>query len=270
VEERQLAVSNAVDALVLVDEVLQAGTVDVGDEGRQAPQPVEHIETAVISGLALVSVTAQRGDNVHRIFESLNNTGLRLTQGDLLRNYLFMRLPARGETVYHSLWLPLQEMLSSPELELLFWLDLVQRDPRVKQTDTYTAQQARLDRLASEDGIEAEIARFGRLGALLRTVLNPAREPHAEVRLRLERLMAWEQRPSTPLLLHLLDRRDQGRASSEEIGRAMLYVESFFVVTIRKSRGPIRVCPDRRGQARSQPHDFRIGSDRGRDGRPGI
>src|ERR1022692_1190481 len=99
------------------------------------------IEDAVISGLALVSVTAQAGDNVHRIFESLNNTGLRLTQGDLLRNYLFMRLPARGEAVYQSLWLPLQGMLSSAELELLFWLDLVRRDPRVKQTDIYTAQQ---------------------------------------------------------------------------------------------------------------------------------
>ena len=32
-----------------------------------------------------------------------------------------------------------------------------------------------------------------------------------------------------PLLLHLLDRRDQGSASSEQIARAMLYVESFFV-----------------------------------------
>lgn len=43
------------------------------------PADIERIENAVISGLALVSVTAQRGDNVHRIFESLNNTGLRLT-----------------------------------------------------------------------------------------------------------------------------------------------------------------------------------------------
>ena len=74
---------------------------------------IERIEDAVISGLALVSVTAQPGDNVHRIFESLNNTGLRLTQGDLLRNYLFMRLPTRGEAVYQSLWLPLQKQLSA-------------------------------------------------------------------------------------------------------------------------------------------------------------
>jgi alkylated DNA nucleotide flippase Atl1 len=193
------------------------------------PADIERIETAVISGLALVSVTAQRGDNVHRIFESLNNTGLRLTQGDLLRNYLFMRLPGRGERVYQSLWLPLQQMLSSADLELLFWLDLVQRDPRIKQTDTYTAQQSRLDRLESKDEIEAEIARFSRLGTLLQTVLNPSHEPDPQVRLRLERLMAWGTTTVYPLLLHLLDRRDQGRTSSEEIARAMLYVEGFFV-----------------------------------------
>jgi alkylated DNA nucleotide flippase Atl1 len=192
------------------------------------PADIERIEDAVISGLALVSVTAQAGDNAHRIFESLNNTGLRLTQGDLLRNYLFMRLPTRGEAVYHALWLPLQGMLSSSELEQLFWLDLVQRDPRIKQTDTYTAQQARLDRLASEEAIESEITRFARLAGFLKTLLNPAREPDPLVRLRLERLSAWGTTTVYPLLLHLLDRRDQGTASSEEIARAMLYVESFF------------------------------------------
>jgi hypothetical protein len=118
------------------------------------PADIERIENAVISGLALVSVTAQKGDNAHGIFESLNNTGLRLTQGDLLRNYLFMRLPVRGEAVYQALWLPLQSMLSSNELEQLFWLDLVQQDPRVKQSDTYTSQQARLDRLELGGGRE--------------------------------------------------------------------------------------------------------------------
>lgn len=164
----------------------------------------------MISGLALVSVTAQRGDNAHRIFESLNNTGMRLTQGDLLRNYLFMKLPTRWETVYQSLWLQLQERLSSSELEQLFWLDLVQRDPNVKQTDIYTAEQARL---TSEEQIEAEIARFARLEELLKTLLNPVLESDPDVRIRLERLSAWGTTTVYPLLLSLLDRRQQGTAS---------------------------------------------------------
>lgn len=193
------------------------------------PADIERIEEAVISGLSLVSVTAQAGDNAHRIFESLNNTGLRLTQGDLLRNYLFMRLPTRGEAVYNSLWLPLQERLAAKDLEQLFWLDLVQRDPRVKQTDTYSAQQARLDRIRAEEEIEAEVARFGRLGKLLESILDPALEHDRTVRLRLQRLNAWGTTTVFPLLLHLLDRRARGAASSEQIASAMLYVESYLV-----------------------------------------
>lgn len=193
------------------------------------PFDIERIEEAVISGLALVSVTTHQGDNVHRIFESLNNTGLRLTQADLLRNYFFMRLPTRGETVYRSLWLPLQQQLTSKELELLFWLDLVQRNPQVKQTDIYSAQQARLNRLRSEEEIEAEVRRICRLGALLRIILHPEEERDSAVRRRLERLSAWGTSTAYPLLLHLLDRRDQQTATSEQIATAMLYVESFLV-----------------------------------------
>ncbi|QRP46892.1 DUF262 domain-containing protein [Amycolatopsis sp. FDAARGOS 1241] len=201
-----------------------ADTDDLND-----PDDIERIEDAVISGLALVSVTAQRGDNAHRIFESLNNTGLKLTQADLLRNYLFMRLPTRGEAVYESLWLPLQADLTVDQLELLFWLDLVQQDPRIKQTDTYAGQQRRLDRMRTEEEIEGEVARFGRLGAFLRAILDPTREPDPAVRHRLTRLGAWGTTTVYPVLLHLLDRRDRGTATSAEIATAMLHLESYFV-----------------------------------------
>ncbi len=108
------------------------------------------LEDAVLSGLSVVSVTAQPADNVHRIFESLNNTGLKLSQADLLRNYLFMRMPTRAEIVHSGVWMPLQQSLSSAELETLFWIDLVYRDSKIKQTDTYARQQARLDRMTTE------------------------------------------------------------------------------------------------------------------------
>ncbi|MEV4056768.1 DUF262 domain-containing protein [Amycolatopsis sp. NPDC049688] len=193
------------------------------------PEDIERIEDAVISGLALVSVTAQRGDNPHRIFESLNNTGLSLSQADLLRNYLFMRLPTRGEAVYQSLWLPLQQHLERGQLEQLFWLDLVQRDPRIKQTDTYARQQRRLESMRTEEEIEQEVARFSRLGELLRTIHDPSLEADPSVRRRLARLRDWGTTTVYPVLLHLLDRRDHGSADSEQIARAMLYLESYFV-----------------------------------------
>lgn len=203
------------------------GELLASDDGDEQID-IRQIEDAVIAGLALVSVTAQAGDNAHRIFESLNNTGLKLNQGDLLRNYLFMRLPHRAEQVYRSLWLPLQEALGA-NLELLFWLDLVQRDARAKQSEVYSGQQARLDRLTSEEEIEAEVARFARLGDLLTTILEPQREGDREVRRRLARLNSWGTTTVYALLLHLLERRAHGTATSAQLAAAMLHVESFLV-----------------------------------------
>ncbi|MEU9125502.1 DUF262 domain-containing protein [Streptomyces sp. NPDC048506] len=125
-----------------------------------SPQDALHIEQAITSRLTLVSVTAERGDNVHRIFESLNNTGLKLSQADLLRNYLFMRLPTRGEHVYETLWLPLQASLSNDELEQLMWLQLVlDGDDRVRRQDLYAAQQQRFERNGTSGAqTEADVA----------------------------------------------------------------------------------------------------------------
>ena len=193
------------------------------------PSDIQHLEEAIIGGLALVSVTAQGGDNVYRIFESLNNTGLKLSQGDLLRNYLFMRLPTRAELVYQSLWLPMQTQLDTDHLEQLFWLDLAQSDPRVKLTEIYAEQQKRLEAIRDEAGIEEEVARFAHLAALFRLILDPDQEKDDQVARRLRRLNEWGATTVRPLVLHLLHRRDQGTASSGQVAQALQYVESFLV-----------------------------------------
>jgi len=189
---------------------------------------VRLLEEAVLRGLALVAVTAQPGDNAHRIFESLNNTGLRLTQADLLKNYLFMRLGARAEQVYEAVWLPLEQKLSSESLELLFWLDLIQDDERVKQADTYTGQQRRLDRMDT-DAIEGEVRRIAALGDVLATILSPSREEDADVRRRLQRIRDWGTTTAYPVVMQVMLRRAEGTATRDEAVNALLCLESYFV-----------------------------------------
>ncbi|MFI6935720.1 DUF262 domain-containing protein [Streptomyces sp. NPDC050287] len=200
-------------------------------EDPAAPQDVFRIEQAITSRLTLVAVTAERGDNVHRIFESLNNTGLKLSQADLLRNYLFMRLPTRGEHVYETYWLPLQNMLSNDELEQLMWLQLVlDGDDRVRRQDLYAAQQQRFERDEVTEGeIEAYIRELYRHGALFRRLLHPDEEPDAAVRAHLHRLDAWQAQVTYPALMLLLERRERGGLDSSETARAMSYIESFLV-----------------------------------------
>ncbi|WP_446223318.1 GmrSD restriction endonuclease domain-containing protein [Nocardia sp. IBHARD005] len=187
------------------------------------------IVDAVLSGLSVVSISAHPNDNVHRIFQSLNNTGLKLTQGDLLRNYLFMRLPTRSDEVYRTRWTPMQDSLDNERIETLFWLDMVLKRPRVKQGQTFAAQQARLEKLTTESDIVAEIERIARLGKLYRLLLEPQLESDPEVRLRLTRLAEWDSISPAPLILHLLLVRDRDEATSEQVARALLYIESLLV-----------------------------------------
>lgn len=199
--------------------------------GPTAPQDVFRIEQAITSRLTLVAVTAERGDNVHRIFESLNNTGLKLSQADLLRNYLFMRLSTRGEHVYETYWLPLQDSLSNEELEQLMWLQLVlDGDDRARRQDLYAAQQQRFERgEAGEAEIEAYVRELHRRAALFRRLLHPEEEPDASIRAHLHRLDAWQAQVTYPALMLLLDRRERGELDSSDTARAMSYVESFLV-----------------------------------------
>ncbi|MFF9265191.1 GmrSD restriction endonuclease domain-containing protein [Streptomyces longwoodensis] len=196
-----------------------------------APHDVFRIEQAITSRLSLVLVTAERGDNVHRIFESLNNTGLKLSQADLLRNYLFMRLPTRGEQVYETHWLPLQRSLSNDELEQLMWLHLVlDGDDRVRRQDLYAAQQRRFeDDGAGEAEIEEYIRELHRSSVHFRRLLHPEEEPDPAVRAALRRLDAWQAAVTHPALMLLLHRRERGEVDSADVVRALAYIESFLV-----------------------------------------
>ena len=195
----------------------------------EEPQDLEEIENVVVNGLALVVVTAEPRDNAHRIFESLNNTGLQLTQSDLLKNYLFMRLGEGGTDVYESVWLPLEKKLTAENLELLFWLDLVQTDERAKQSDTYVGQQKRLERFSEPSEIEEEIVRIAKLGDVLATILEPSHEPDPDVRRRLTRIRAWGSTTAYPVVMRILDRRAAGTASTQQVLDALTYLESYFV-----------------------------------------
>ena len=55
-----------------------------------------------IGKLEIISITLDQGDNAQLIFESLNSTGLALTEGDKIRNYVLMGLPAQDQTKYYD------------------------------------------------------------------------------------------------------------------------------------------------------------------------
>ncbi|WP_418475207.1 DUF262 domain-containing protein [Dialister hominis] len=66
--------------------------------------PVDSLYQGV-GGLQIISITLDQEDDPQLIFESLNSTGLALTEGDKIRNYILMGLsPEKQETYYNGYW----------------------------------------------------------------------------------------------------------------------------------------------------------------------
>ncbi|GAA4056286.1 hypothetical protein GCM10022248_24680 [Nonomuraea soli] len=65
-----------------------------------ALRDLARVESVLLDRLNLVQITVEKDDNAFRTFESINNTGMRLSLVDLMRNYVFMCRPraASGST----------------------------------------------------------------------------------------------------------------------------------------------------------------------------
>ena len=60
---------------------------------------------AAIGKLEIISITLDQNDNAQLIFESLNSTGLALTEGDKIRNYILMgQSPKSQNKLYDTYW----------------------------------------------------------------------------------------------------------------------------------------------------------------------
>ena len=193
-------------------------------------QDIDRIEDAVISGLALGQ--RDRADRRQRSpdLRVPEQHRAALTQGDLLRNYLFMRLPTQADAVYQGLWLPLQTACRPRNWSCCsgsIWCSATRGPNRPRPTPR---QQARLDRLPTEDEIKAEIERFARLGELLRT------DPEARHGGRPERPAATGAAqatgappPSIRSCCTSWTDATRGPPPRRQIAEAMLYIESFLV-----------------------------------------
>lgn len=225
---RRLPKADVGDGIGAAYRFFRSNLVDVDDPDD--PTDVARLEMVIRQRLRLVEISAEPGDNVHRIFESLNNTGLKLSQADLLRNHLFMLLPTRSEQVYADVWLPMQRSLGA-NLELLMWLDLVLRgNDKAKQSDVYKEHAERLRRIErDEDAVVAEIAELARRSHHLAVLTNPELEPDGRVRRALERLNEWGGQVSYPCSMLLLDRREKGLLDATAVARGLSLMEGFVV-----------------------------------------
>lgn len=75
-------------------------------DGRE-PIKLTSLLNSVINYVRLVSIEVQDGENAQKIFETINCTGIKLTTGEMLKNYLFEEA---DRNAYERTWKPVFEM----------------------------------------------------------------------------------------------------------------------------------------------------------------
>nr|WP_143082082.1 DUF262 domain-containing protein [Nonomuraea wenchangensis] len=193
------------------------------------PHDIARVESVLLDRLNLVQILVEKDDNAFRIFESINNTGMRLSQVDLIRNYVFMCLPTRGQHVYDEYWKPIQDQLDAKAMEQLMYLVLVLREGGEAQYNAvYRGHQQLLLTLSGDESqVEAYVQDLHRRARHLSQILFPSEDLPFAGRLRF--LKEWQASTAYPLIMRLLELREDDHIGDEEVSEALTYVESFLV-----------------------------------------
>lgn len=186
-----------------------------------------------IGRLVVVDVTLDSGDNPQLIFESLNSTGIDLSQSDLIRNFILMRLPEKKQTsLYESYWSKLEGLFRGSEKTFdAFLRDYIafktQATKQEKADDIHQSFRREFPGLEQSCGglepLLTELLRFGRYHAAFSSDAKviPAL---ADDLARLRRLV------DVPALLvmRLFDCHERcGSLSIDDFRRAIGVVESY-------------------------------------------
>jgi predicted transport protein len=186
-----------------------------------------------IGRLIIVDVTLDRGtDDPQLIFESLNSTGMDLSQSDLIRNFILMRLPEREQTLYYeNYWSKIEGLFRGSEKTFdAFVRDYIalhtQASKQEKTSNIYSAFRRVFGSIGSEradlDAFLQRLLKFARYHAAFSTGTNAPdnlRQPFAHLRRQVDV-------PAT-LVMRLYECYDSGSLSGDEFVKSIELLDSY-------------------------------------------
>lgn len=189
----------------------------------------------LLEQILLVNITSDEGDNPYLIFESLNNKGEELSQIDLVRNYIFMKIPAtEQEAVYNNLWLPLQQNFKeyaktdyANELTTAFWFYLRKDGNAISQKEVYKAIKQKFD--SSQAGVISQLEEIIQFANYYLRLNFEAEEPNDSLKRWFTRLKRLDFTTCHIFLLNVYRDYETEKISLVEFEQILKYLESYFI-----------------------------------------
>ncbi len=183
---------------------------------------------AAIGKLEIICITLDSGDNAQLIFESLNSTGLALTEGDKIRNYILMGLSPQEQTrCYDTYWAKIERCTASDVSGFVRDYLSVKQQVTPTVSNVYRA----FKRYAEEAGLPVEtlledLLRYARLYEKLltcRSGLNSKKLDDC-----LYRMMRLEIVVTRPFLMEVLRLNQADKLTVDEVLSVFLITENYL------------------------------------------
>ena len=180
--------------------------------------------------LRIVDISLSRdSDDPQLIFESLNSTGLDLSQADLIRNYVLMRQdPASQQQLYEDFWLPMEESFGRAytkrfDLFIRDYLTLKTRHiPKIDRV--YESFKAYVQESPdSIKGIVEKIYHYSKFYVRIALL----KEDDSELLSHLNDINILRVEVSFPFLLEVYEDDAQGRLEKSEVIEILRLIESY-------------------------------------------
>lgn len=196
----------------------------------------ENFETVQrgLSKLIFVDIALDRQkDNPQRIFESLNSTGLELSQADLIRNYILMGLSRTNqEKIYKSYWEVIEKNAKDETLNKTRVSEFIRDYLTLKNKeipnkgDVYVTFKANYP-TTTVDELEEILSELKSLCKFYNKLVNPKNEADREIRQQLEYISRLEINVAFPFLMKVYEDYSNSLIDKPTFISVLSLVQSF-------------------------------------------
>ena len=179
-----------------------------------------------ICRLEIISITLNQDDNPQLIFESLNSTGVALSEGDKIRNFILMGLPSKEQNDYYEKYWSKIEQCTNNDVSLFVrdWLSVRQQVTPAISRIYYTFKQYVFDEKAEAESLLTDLLSYAkRYRVLLR-----GDSCNKSLNACITRLNRLETTVTRPFFLEVLRLYDDQKLTKDEVTTIFLTTETYL------------------------------------------
>lgn len=187
-----------------------------------------------LSKLMFVEISLDREkDAPQRIFESLNSTGLELSQADLIRNYILMGLNRRDQNkIYNNYWEIIEKLAKDETLNTSKVSDFIRdyltltNNKIPNKGKVYLEFKTKFPTTNLED-LENILTPIKSLVKFYNKLINPKNETDSEIRTQLEDINRLEINVAYPFLMKVYEDYSENIITKNTFIEILDFIQSF-------------------------------------------